>query len=294
MVVIKQGQHVGFFCPECSGYIINVEHVGETVCSNCGLIISEREVNTSQYERRIYDHSERTKKCRVGPPLSELLPDISLCTSIDRKYIRNADLKRAVKHDNYISWDIRNLLIASTELKRISTNLNIPYHARINALNLYKRVLKSDILRGRSIKGMVVACLYYACKERKIARTFQDFVDESPEEIQIIKKCYKKMMKKLQLKTIITNPKHLIPRHAKALKIPPKIEKKIIDLISQYTKTSRVQGKNPKGLCAGAIYLVCKMSKFKISQKLISEEVGITEVTLRSRYKELLNYIRKV
>jgi len=46
-------------------------------------------------------------------------------------------------------------------------------------------------------------------------------------------------------------------------------------------------GKDPKGLCAGALYLVCKIRNKKISQKEIANLVGVTEVTLRSRYKEL-------
>ena len=45
-------------------------------------------------------------------------------------------------------------------------------------------------------------------------------------------------------------------------------------------------GKDPKGLCAGALYLVCKLSKKKMSQQKIAEVVGVTEVTLRSRYKD--------
>jgi len=52
-------------------------------------------------------------------------------------------------------------------------------------------------------------------------------------------------------------------------------------------KNFSISGKDPKGLCAGVIYLVCKMKNKKVSQKKIANVIGVTEVTLRSRYKEL-------
>ncbi|GAH07277.1 unnamed protein product, partial [marine sediment metagenome] len=52
-----------------------------------------------------------------------------------------------------------------------------------------------------------------------------------------------------------------------------------------------ISGKDPKGLCAGAIYLIAKLRNVKVSQKDISKVISVTEVTLRSRYKELLKNI---
>ncbi|MFX1356707.1 MAG: transcription initiation factor IIB, partial [Promethearchaeota archaeon] len=37
-----------------------------------------------------------------------------------------------------------------------------------------------------------------------------------------------------------------------------------------------------------ALYLVCKKMDKRISQKEIANVVGVTEVTLRSRYKDLV------
>ena len=50
-----------------------------------------------------------------------------------------------------------------------------------------------------------------------------------------------------------------------------------------------ISGKDPKGLCAGAIYLACKLKKKEVTQQQIVQTVGVTEVTLRSRFKELKN-----
>jgi len=55
-----------------------------------------------------------------------------------------------------------------------------------------------------------------------------------------------------------------------------------------FTSKFSTSGKDPKGLCAGALYLVCKKMEKRISQKEIANIVGVTEVTLRSRYKDLV------
>ena len=71
------------------------------------------------------------------------------------------------------------------------------------------------------------------------------------------------------------------------LKLNTEIERiadKIVDTFSNYFPIS---GKDPKGICAGAIYIATRLKNLDFTQKEISEKVGITEITLRSRYKEI-------
>ena len=142
------------------------------------------------------------------------------------------------------------------------------------------------LLRGRSINAMVTACLYHVCKELKIPRTFQEILKESYDNATNIKKCYRILLKELHLKDPITDPILLIPKYATELGLNSKIEKRTIKVLESYMKMQNYSGKDPKGLCAGALYLVCKLSKKKMSQQKIAEVVGVTEVTLRSRYKD--------
>jgi transcription initiation factor TFIIB len=46
-------------------------------------------------------------------------------------------------------------------------------------------------------------------------------------------------------------------------------------------------GKDPMGMAAAAIYIACLQQNEKITQKDIAEVAGVTEVTVRNRYKEL-------
>jgi len=278
-------------CPECNGNIIAVQEKGESVCCQCGLIVDEKLFITSFSEKRAFNREQKARKSRTGILISPLLSDIGLCTLIEKKNIHNPDLKRAVKRDSYLTWKNRNLLIATTELKRLSVNLGIPSHTINVALRLYKDIFKSNLLKGRSIKGMAAACLYAACRNENLPRTFQEILDESPISCKAIKKCFKTVFNHFNLKLPQTDIISFIPRYTSALGLNSDTEKLAIRILQNYLKKSPNSGKNPKGICAGAIYLASKLKNARITQKEIGEVISITEVTLRSRYKEIIENI---
>ncbi|MFX0049313.1 MAG: transcription initiation factor IIB family protein [Candidatus Hermodarchaeota archaeon] len=276
-------------CPECEGNTISIQEKGEIVCRQCGLVISERIVDASHSDKRAFTKQEKERRDRTGSPISILLPDMGLSTVIDKNNIKSPDLKRAAKWNSRMTWDKRNMLIATTELKRIGSNLNLPDHVKKTAIRLYIEAFKKKLLRGRSINGMVAACLYFACRERKIPRTLQEILDQTSVNAKNVRRCYRTIIRELNLKAPSTNPISLIPRFVAELSLDAETEKTTINILQSFVTKYSTSGKDPKGLCAGALYLVCKKRDKRISQKEIANIVGVTEVTLRSRYKELVN-----
>ena len=279
------------YCPECGGLVQDFRERGEFICKQCGLIILERGLDVSNSGIRAYTKQEKDKKDHYGNPISFLMPDIGLSTVINRSKIKNPDLKRAVQWDTHINWDKRNLLIAITELKRISSNLNLPERVKKATIHLYKKMFKRKLLRGRSIHGMITACLYFVCKYEKVPITFQDILNETSVDSKVVKRCYKILIRKLNLKSPQLNPILLIPKYCADLGLSIDVERETIYLLKLFLNNTPSCGKDPKGLCAGAIYLVAKFKNKHVCQKDISRVVNITEVTLRSRYKELLKKI---
>ena len=278
-------------CPECEGKVIPLHEKGEIVCGQCGLVISERIVDISHSGKRAFTKQEKESRERTGSPISILLPDMGLSTIIDKTSIKSPDLKRAAKWNSRMTWDKRNMLIATTELKRIGSNLNLPNHVKKTAIRLYIEAFKKKLLRGRSINGMVAACLYFACRERKIPRTLQEILDETSISAKNVRRCYRTLIRELNLKVPSTDPISLIPRFIAELDLDAEAENVTIKILQSFISKFSTSGKDPKGLCVGALYLVCKMKDKRVSQKEIANLVGVTEVTLRSRYKELVKML---
>ena len=69
-------------CPECSGNVITDDEHGETVCDDCGLVITEDSVDRGP-EWRAFDSAEKDQKSRVGAPTTNTMHDKGLSTNID-------------------------------------------------------------------------------------------------------------------------------------------------------------------------------------------------------------------
>ncbi|ERJ06126.1 Transcription initiation factor IIB 7 protein, partial [Halorhabdus tiamatea SARL4B] len=52
-------------CPECGGNLISDTERGETVCTECGLVVEEDEIDPGP-EWRAFDAKEKDQKSRVG------------------------------------------------------------------------------------------------------------------------------------------------------------------------------------------------------------------------------------
>jgi transcription initiation factor TFIIB len=280
------------FCPVCGGSIILIEQKGEIVCGQCGLIINERSIDYSRSGKRAYNNQEKNNREQTGAPISILLPDIGLSTVIDKEKINNPDLKRAAKWNTRITWQKRNLLIASTELKRISSNLNLPNYIREEAMRFYKEAFKRKLLRGRSINAMVAACLYLATKQKNIPRTLQEILEEASVSAKDVRRSISILARELNLKSQSTDPVALVPRYVSDLELDSDIEALTKKILTTYIDNFSISGKDPKGLCAGAIYLASRIKDLELTQQQIVNAIGITEVTLRSRYKELKNKLK--
>lgn len=275
-------------CPECGGMIISIQAFGEVVCGQCGLVINERAIDFSHSGRRAFTNQEKTQRERTGSPISILMPNMSLSTVIERNKISNPDLKRAVKWNTRISWQTRHMLIATTELKRICSNLNLPDYIKKEAMYLYKQAFEKKLLRGRSINGVVAACIYYAIRIKKIPITFQEVIDETSTSAKDVRRYYATVIREFNLKAPNADPINLIPKNIAKLGLNNEIEKMTLSFLKTYKSNIHTSGKNPKGIVAGAIYLSCKIKELSITQSEIAKIVGVTEVTLRSRYSELI------
>ncbi len=291
MVIINEIEEYQNLCPECNGYIVPISEKGETVCNQCGLIINEKEIDLKNSGRRTYTQKEKNKFDNYGWPISPLVADLEICTKINKNETNDFNLKRIIKRDSMYSWKTKNMLIATAELKRLSFNLKIPSHVKNETLSLYKKSFNANLLKGRSISGMIAACLYFVSKKLNTPVMLKDIIYESTADVEIIKKCYIALTKKFKLPHYNLNPLLFIPRYSSELDLDIETQQLVVKILSHFLKNNEFDGKNPMGLCGGAIYFAAKLKGKKITQKQVAKKVGITDLTLRSRYKEIIEKI---
>lgn len=288
-------------CQECGSQdIVHDPQRGELICTGCGMVLSEALID-HRAGVRAFTPEEKAKRSTNGLPLSQMLPDFGLSTKVSTRLngngvsaARASRLERIMRWNSRSTWRRRNFTIAFTEIRRMAEKLSVPGHIRETAAIYYRKAYKHDLLRGHSIKAMVAACVFAAAKTCGFPLTLDSVLKTSGEEDRVIKRCYVLLVKTLALKPKQQNLAAIVPRFANALGLSAPVEQRAIEILGITSQKLKLSGKDPKGYVAAAIYLAAKQLGETRSQQAVATTLGITEVTLRSRQREIAKVIQFV
>ncbi|ADT84075.1 transcription initiation factor IIB [Thermococcus sp. SY098] len=284
-------------CPVCGSteFIYDPEH-GEIVCSKCGFVIEENIVDMGP-EWRAFDASQREKRSRTGAPESILLHDKGLSTDIGSD--RNITGLMREKMYRLRKWQSRlrvsdaaerNLAFALSELDRIASQLKLPKHVEEEAARLYREAVRRGLIRGRSIESVIAACVYAACRLLKIPRTLDEIADIARVDKKEIGRSFRFIARNLNLtpKKLFVKPTDYVNKFADELGLSEKVRRRAIELLEEAYNRGLTSGKSPAGLVAAALYIASLLEGEKRTQREVAEVARVTEVTVRNRYKELV------
>jgi len=287
-------------CPECeSKRVVRDYEKGELLCSGCGLIIVEN-IQDMGPEWRAFDAEQKEKKARGGAPMKYMRPNKGLVTEIDQynRDIRGtkispkkqAQLYRMRKWHKRVSISTsleRNLVIALSELDRVASSLGLPENIKESAALLYRKAVKEQLIRGRLIESVVSAVIYAICRLRGIPRTLDEISRVSGSEKKEIGRAYRFLKSALKMDVPLTDPSEYVPKFATALKLGGEVQEDAVKLIKKAMKQGLISGRGPTGVAAATLYIASAMHGEKKTQKEVADTAGVTEVTIRNRYREL-------
>jgi len=287
-------------CPECgSANLVHDYDTGETVCGDCGLVLHEQMMDKGP-EWRAFTQEEKESRSRVGIPTSFSVHDKGLSTAIGRvdrdAFGRKLPLQTRLQMWRLRKWQIRsrvhssvdrNLAQAMAELDRLSDKSYIPPSVKEKAAVIYRKALDKGLVRGRSIAAIAAASLYAACRDTGTPRTLREIAEASLVDKKDVARCYRLLLRELGVQMPIADPLTYISKIAERTGISGKTQGLAIQILSDAKRRRAAAGKDPMGLAAAALYLACLQNNEKKTQKDIAEAAGVTEVTVRNRYKSL-------
>jgi transcription initiation factor TFIIB len=292
--------HCEDICPECgSTNIVQDPDSGELICGDCGLVMKDGMLNEGP-EWRAFTPAEKDSRSRVGVPLSFAVHDKGLTTMIGRvgrdAFGRRIPMDTKLQMLRLRKWQIRsrvhssvdrNLAQAMAELDRLSDKLHIPPSIKEKAAVIYRRSLDKGLVRGRSISAITAASLYAACRMTQTPRTLREISAQSPIDKKDIARCYRLMLRELDIQMPKPMAQLRVPKIAAKVGVGEKTQQTAVDILRRATRLKTTAGKDPMGLAAAALYIACVMCDEKRTQKMIADAAGVTEVTIRNRYKGL-------
>jgi transcription initiation factor TFIIB len=181
----------------------------------------------------------------------------------------------------------RNLSQAMAELDRLTNKLHIPPSVKEEAAVIYRKALEGDLIRGRSISAIMTASLYAACRFSHTQRTLKEVSKQSTIDIKEVSRCYRLLIKELGLRMPKPTPQLCVPKIATGMGIGEGTQRLAVEILRKAEQVKETAGKDPMGIAAAALYIACEMNDEKKTQKIIADAAGVTEVTIRNRYKAL-------
>jgi len=287
-------------CPECgSKKLVEDPLRGEIVCAECGYVVSDHLIDRGP-EWRAFDSEQRSQRERTGAPSTYSLHDKGLSSVIDKRDLDITGRRLAPKATSQFfrlrKWDSRSkiqksrdrhLVTALADIERIVGLLNLPKNIREAASLLYRRVVDNGLARGRSIELLSAAVVYITCRQFEVPRTLEEIASATKLSSKEIGRSYRFICRRLDISLPPVSPITYVPRFGSFLGIPGPIQQRAIEILRRVLSMGLASGKGPMGIAAAALYWACLESGCKKTQKEVARAAGVTEVTIRNRFKEI-------
>ncbi|KAJ3847164.1 cyclin-like protein [Lentinula lateritia] len=291
---------VRLICPECrdpNPNIVEEFSSGDLVCGTCGLVLGDRVVDTRS-EWRTFANDEGDDPSRVGAASDPLMDGIEQLDTVisfqDGGSGLARELQRAASRSQSSRAE-RNLLTAFRDISSWCDQFSLPKTIADIAKQLYKRSDEEKLLRGKQPDAVIAACIFIACRQAHVPRTFREICNLTHVTKKTLGQCYKALEQAFNLTpgasathaslTPSTGPESLVVRYCNHLDLPPKVQSYCADIIVAAREHGIADGRSPVSIAGGAIYFTCCLLNTPKTLKDIGDVAGVSEGTIRLVYR---------
>ncbi|KAG6411050.1 hypothetical protein SASPL_129124 [Salvia splendens] len=298
------------YCPDCkkNTEVVCDHAAGDTVCSECGLVLEARSIDETSEWRTFADDSGDHDPNRVGGPVNPLLGDAALSTVISRATNgANVDMS-LTRLQNRGGDPDRALVLAFKTISSMADRLSLVTTIKDRASEIYKRLEDQKCTRGRNLEALVAGCIYIACRQESKPRTCQLEIcsivaGATKKEIGRAKEFIVK-----QLKVEMGTSMEMGTIHAGDYLVSVLGNKKrrfcsILGMSNEEVKavqeTVQKAGnfdirRSPISIAAAIIFMITQLSESKKPLRDISLATTVAEGTIKNAYKDLYPHATKI
>jgi transcription initiation factor TFIIB len=287
-------------CRNCNGnaVIFDVE-TSETVCTSCGMVLKDNAESLAP-EWTIYSRDDIESKGRTGMPTSLALHDMGLSTFISYS---NIDANGGAISPDQISkvqrlrrWNRisgnnrsyhRNLKNAFAILSSLKNKLSLSDALIEKSAYNYRKALEKRIVKGRSIRSLVVASIYAACRELNVPRTLDEIALSANADAIFAAKCYRLLLRNLKLHVPSVDSNMYLSKIANRARLSEKTFRRAVQMLSIIKENPVSYGKDPNALAVATLYAACLKEGEKIKQTQLAIAGDTSMVTLRKRFQDV-------
>jgi transcription initiation factor TFIIB len=253
-------------CPECGNQNIQ-EYNGELSCRDCGLVVDEAGIEQPFITESIQKHAT--------------MPYLVVAGSKEQD-------GRIFKSSWMLSTREKNFRNNTHIIDLVASKLNLPELVLKESKLLFKKAQYSNIAIGRDNIRLAYASIYIACAMQGIPKTLLELTIDSEVNQKNVMKAVKLIRRVLEIRTPMVDPMDLLPRFASKLDLTPETITLTTEILIKIKGTGITTGKRPETILGGAIYVACKKTDTRRTQRQIANAIGIMELTIRKTSKKII------
>ena len=264
---------------------------GDMVCPLCGVVVGDRVVDVGT-EWRTFSGDQGTKdRSRVGAAMNPILDGRELTTVMDTSGSQNGQFATWALNAAGAGSTDRGLLKGMREISNMADRMSLSKLIVDQAQTLFKQVYEERLIRGRSYDAVAPTCLFIACRQAEVPRSFKEICRISPSTKKEIGRCFKHLIRALPQfsqsgnPTTSHSPGTFISRYCSNLSLPSTIQKLAVHIANSIERLDIARGRVCYSIYTAALYLACQATEHKRSIKEIHEAVDVAEGTIRQTYR---------
>lgn len=275
---------------------------GEYIDPETGEVLIEEAMNIGP-EWRAYSQEEYIERARVGPSITNKVHDLGITTFVEGQNKISHLQRRLRRPSDSVS---RREVEAKTRLNEIAGKIGLPEIVVEDAGYLIKKLVNVGLIKKRSMDLVIGALIYKICEIRRINIDKEQLsralgvefgkIFKTAKKLEwnnVFNELREKMSKNYPIKEWSVCGGHKIDVHLENLDIPKEIKDIAMRILvsSARADSAICSGKNPRGLLGAVIYIASIISGNRIAQQDLANLLGVSEVTIRNRYKNILDKI---
>jgi transcription initiation factor TFIIB len=254
-------------------------------CRICGANIE----NISYLPEKSYENKNNSHH---GMPVNELLPGTNLGSVVSGSHYKNYNMRLVQQVNNYTSmtYKDRSVMLVFNQITECCKRHDINEKIIDEAKGIYKHISSKKISRGSNRLGIIASCVFLAAKNTGNPRSSKEISKVFDCDSKVVTKGIKTVndimrMHKLEnrVKKDRVNYSDLISRFCNHLNLDGKQINEIHDLSNKILEEHKneLSSCTPSSLSASFIYYYIHLNNLDISKKDISDNTGISVVTIQ-------------
>lgn len=173
------------------------------------------------------------------------------------------------------------------KLGKLVQRLDLSEEVHEKARDLMERIASKKLNRGWEDNVFVSSVVYISARNKDEPRSLKEVGEVLNSDKRLIGRCYRRIRRGLNLKVSPINARNYIRRYGKELMLRANVIKKALDIFERAKNEGLTYGKGKRGTAGACLYLASNFLDERRTQKDISQVIGTSDVTVRTRYKKI-------